>query len=327
MNIEDFINRVEKEYGKNIYVPMDTEEDFDVISTGSLSLDIASGIGGLPTRKMIEIYGAEGSGKSTLSLIVSKNYIESYDKHVAYVDVENMTFPDYVKQIFGYDPKDRFHLFHPLTSEDSLSIAEESIKSGLFGVVVIDSIGALSPRKEVESDLDKDSYSGSAKLLARFLRRITPYVNHNNVMVIFINQVRDNVGSYVGGYTTPGGHSLKHFTTIRLMLSASTKIQDDKDIIGNYVKFVYKKNKVAPPFMSGEFPLIFGKGIDYITDVINVATKFGILIRRGSYYYFEGEQIGQGSKQVADKLGSDNEILDRIIKMCYNIANIGTEEV
>lgn len=324
MNIQNFIHEVVKEFGEKVIVPIDSDENFEVISTDSISLDIATGVGGIPTKKITEIYGAEGSGKSTLALILLKNYLAMSDKNVLYVDVENMMDTSYVR-VFVED-NERFILSQPLTSEDALNLIEKAVKSGLFGLVILDSVGALSSKKEVENELEKNSYAGVAKLMAKFLRRIVPYIRYNNVSLVLINQVRDKIGSYLGGFDTPGGHSVKHFTTLRIMLSASTKIQKDDKIVGNMVKFVIKKNKVGSPFTSGEFPLIFGKGVDTISDVINFATKIGVLIRKGSYYYLNGEQIGQGVANVRNLLESSPETLDSIVKRCYNAFNILTKK-
>jgi len=217
-------------------------------------------------------------------------------------------------------------ILQPETAEECFKLAEEGISSGEFSLVILDSIGALAPIKEKEDKFEDSQVSLLPRIISKFLRRNHHAVKVNKVAMVFINQLRDKIGTYVKMYDTPGGHALKHIASLRIYLWAGEKIKDnEKEIIGNEVEFVIKKNKLAAPFRAFKYTLMFGKGIDSIKDVLDFASKLGVIKTRGAYYYFDDVQIGQGGVNTSKTLFDNPELLDKITKACYNVLNIKTE--
>lgn len=323
VNMDKFREKILKDYEDIIF---DAEEqEVDVIPTGSLSLDVATGIGGIPKRKITVLYGAESAGKTTLALNIARKAIEM-GENVLFVDAEQSLDEPYLELFLGENWKDHFMILHPEKAEDALSIIELAIngdkKSGVeaggFGLIILDSIAALAPTKEKEANLDDAHVGLLSRLLGAFFRRNAYGVYKNNVALLMTNQVRDNIGTYYGGYSLPGGHALKHYPAIIIMLSSGTKIDQGSETIGILSKFVIKKNKLAPPFRSYEIPIIFGEGVDEYRDIINFASNMGIIKKRSSYYVFEGETLGQGMNKTLEYLKENKETIDKIREMCYN---------
>jgi len=308
VDIEDFRNDV---------LVDDDNEDIDVISTGSLSLDISIGTGGIPKGRITEIYGAESSGKTTLCLNIAKEAHKAGD-NILYIDPEIGVDYKYAKRIIGDFEKGEFYLLQPKTAEDCFEMAERGITSGKFGLIIFDSIGALLPEKEMDDDFTDTNVALTARHLRKFCSRNAFEIKKSNVAFVFINQVRANIGAYHGGYSTPGGYALKHFASIIVFLSKGTEIKQDNETIGISTKFTIKKNKLGVPFRSFYLPILFNKGVDYVRDVIDFASTWEIINRRGSYYTFEGETMAQGMNNTVKYLEENENTLDKIVELCYN---------
>lgn len=312
----DFIETLIDKLGEDVIVK--ETERVEVISTGSLSLDSSIGIGGIPRGRITEIFGAEGGGKTTLALSIARSALKQGHK-VLYVDAEYMIDYDTVFDLLGEElDKDKFVILHPESAEDNMSACEIGINSGEFACIILDSIGALAPTVEKNKELTDATVGLIPKLLTVWLRRNAVMIGRNKVAFIFINQVRDQIGSYVHAFSTPGGHALKHFASVRISLSKGEEIKQGTESVGINVKFTVKKNKLAPPFRSFLIPLYFGKGIDSIRDTILFAEMLGVLKRRGSHYVFDGNTIGQGIAKTATALSNNPDLLAKIRDVCYN---------
>lgn len=315
---KSFVEMIEDKYGEDIIEQDIPEGDVVSISTGSLSLDISTGVGGIPLEKITEIFGPESSAKTTLCLEITKRAILKGYK-VLYVDQENTLDHNYIRAIIGEFNTSMLVLSQPETAEQALYICEAGIKSGDFNVVILDSIGALAPEKEKEDDFGKAHVAQVPRLLSAFLRRNAYTIRHNNVAFIFVNQVRANIGSYTGGFQTPGGYAVKHYASLRIQLYKAEAIEQGDVPVGSYSRYSIKKNKMAPPFRGGTFPLLYGIGIDSIRDTIEFAEMLGILEKRGSYYTYEGETVAQGMVKTIEFLKNNPETLDKIIERVYNV--------
>jgi recombination protein RecA len=309
---------------ESVLVTEANDSKIEVIPTSSISLNVSTGIGGIPKRRATEIYGAESSGKTTLVLDICKNALAEGSK-VLYIDVEHGVDYNYTHKIIGDYEAENFILLQPETAEQGLKLVEEAINSGEFGCIIVDSVGALAPTKEKEDELEDAHVSLLARILTPFSRRNTHALKVNNVAVVFVNQIRDKIGSYIRDFETPGGHAFKHLLSLRIYLSVGEKIKESDEIVGNQVKFLIKKNKMAPPYRSFQFPLIYGKGIDSARDTVEFANKLGIIKNRGPYYFFDDVQLGQGIANTTRTLFDNPELLDKVHKACYNVLNIGKE--
>jgi len=316
--VQKFREDMQDKYGESSLVTTESHLESGVISTGSLSLDVSLGIGGIPRGVFTEIVGPESSGKTTLALSITKQAL-SQGISVLYLDAERSLDYRYVETIIGDFDSSLLTILSPETAEDFFEVAEEGIVSGAFGMIILDSLGALSPKKELDDDLTDANVALLARLLTKWLRRNSFKVKKHNVAFIFLNQVRDKIGSYMGGYVSPGGNALKHFLTIRIKFTAGMKIKAGDEIAGILTKFTVTKNKVAIPYRAGTIPIIFGIGIDYYRDVVEFTKRLGILRQAGSYYKFEGETLGQGVEKVSLVLKDHPETLDKIVKMCYDM--------
>jgi len=316
-NIDEFIKEVRSDYDDTIIV--DIERELETITTTSTSLDVSLGVGGLPKGKITELFGPEGTGKSTLACCVAKEVIRS-GGNVLYIDVENMLDIEYTKDLLDglYTPQ-KMVITQPEVGEDAMEICERGIRSGQFELIVVDSLAALSSRREQMKDLEDSTMAEAARLLNKFFRRNSPYIRRNNVALLLINQIRDKIGGYSRGYATPGGWAVKHYTSVRIQLYSPQAIMQGKEQIGILTQFAIKKNKVAPPFRSSEIPFIFGKGVDTARDTVEFAKLIGVLKTRGSYYYFEDERLGHGLVNTLKELEKSKETLDKIREMCYNV--------
>jgi recombination protein RecA len=311
---------MQDKYGESSLVTVERYLDAGVISTGSLSLDVSLGIGGIPRGVFTEIVGPESIGKTTIALSLAKHALDQ-GVNVLYLDAERTLDLQYARAIIGDFDDDTLTIASPETAEEIFEVAEEGIVSGAFGVIILDSLGALAPEKELEDDLVDANVALLARLLTKWLRRNSFKVKRHNVAFIFLNQVRDNIGSYIRSYVSPGGNALKHFLTIRIKLTSGVKItgKERDDIKGIFPKYTVTKNKLASPYRSGVLPIIFGHGIDYYRDVIEFSKRLGILRQSGSYYKFEGETLGQGVEKTIGFLKNNPDTLDKIVKMCYAI--------
>lgn len=327
--VRDFIKSIEDMYGEEAII---TQEDLlsqGVISTGSLALDVSLGIGGIPRGAYTEISGPESSGKTTLALSIAKQALEQ-EIPVLYLDAERSLDYRYARAIIGDFDEDLFVIVSPDTAEDFFSAAEDAISSNVFGLIILDSLGGVSPKKEKEDDLTKANIALLPRLLTKWLRRNSFLIKNNKIAFVFLNQVRAKIGEYGHGYSTPGGHALKHFEAIKITLTKGGKIEsivDKKKVIdGIIIKFTVVKNKLAPPFRGATIPLIFGHGVDYYRDVLEFTASLGVVRRAGSYYRFgDGDDIitlGQGIVKAKEYLVEHPETLDKILKMCYNVLGL-----
>lgn len=318
---KEFIDVMLDEFGEGIQIRK-YEEGHPAISTGSVALDVSTGVGGIPLGRFTEIYGPEQSGKSSLCLTIAKEALKLNYK-VLYIDVENKLTFDYMQAILGeYYNSTSFVVLQPQSAEDSFKIAEAGIDAG-FNVIIFDSVAAISPEVELEDDIDKQHVGLTARLVNHFLRKTTYKVRTNEVAFIFCNQVRATIGSYYGGYSQPAGYALKHYTTLRIFLSKGQEIKDDDGyVIGNYVNFIIKKNNVGMPFRTAETNVIYGTGVDKARDILKFASLLGIIKTKGSYYAYNDEVIAQGVERTIQVLAESKDTLDNIEKMCYNIAKV-----
>jgi len=327
--LKEFIEDVIDTYGESSVVTTESYLDNGVISTGSLALDVSLGIGGIPRGMYTEIMGPESSGKTTVALSIVKEAIKS-GLSVMYLDAERSVDYRYVKAIIGEFDESKLTILSPKTAEDFFRVAEDGIASDLFQLIILDSLAGVSPEKEINDDLDKANVALLSRLLTKWLRRNSFDVKSKNIAFVFLNQVRDRIGTYVGGYESPGGHALKHFLAVKINFTKGGKLEvigsdKKKEVVGIITKFTVSKNKLAAPFRSSTFPIIFGEGVDYYRNVIEFASSLGVVKRAGSYYRFEGETLGQGMSNAMETLKEDDETLDKIVKMCYNVIEVNKE--
>jgi len=317
---EDFLDAIVDRFGDNILSNL-RGDSIEVMTTGSLSMDASIGVGGIPKGRFTEIYGPEGSGKTTMALSTAQLAVERGER-VLYLDVENMLSYASIAQMLGKDiDQHALVLLQPETAEQAFMIAEKGITSDEFSLVVIDTIAALEPQVEKENEFDEYTMAALSRLLAKFFRRNASDVKKHNVAFLLLNQVRDKVGSYTGGYESPGGHALKHYTSVRIALTKGQDITVSGEKVGINTKFVIRKNKLAAPFRAYEVPIMFGVGVDYFMDAISFCETIGVIKKAGSFYKFDGVTMGQGRYASADYLKGNKETLDKIVEMVYNVLN------
>jgi len=312
--LEAVIDEIKGRFGDGAIMKLGEAKrvDIDVIPTGSISLDLALGVGGMPRGRIIEIFGMESSGKSTLALHI---VAESQKKGglAAFIDAEHGLDPEYAKKI-GVKINDLF-ISQPDTGEQALEILESLVKSGAIDVVVIDSVAALTPRVEIEGEMGQLHIGLQARLMSQALRKLTAIVSKSNTTVIFINQIRMKIGVIFGNpEDTPGGKALKFYSSIRLELRRSAKIQQGDQIIGNRVKAKVVKNKVAPPFRQTEFDIFYNEGISRLADILNTGMKMGIVSRAGAWFSYKGEKLGQGLEASKAHLKENPHLVTEIVK-------------
>jgi recombination protein RecA len=312
--IQSVLDSINKQHGKGTIMRM-TERPFmqlEAISTGAISLDVALGIGGLPKGRIVEIYGPESSGKSTLGLHLIAE-AQKAGGLCAYIDAEHALDPVYAKAI-GVDV-DALLISQPDCGEQALEIVDSLTKSGLLSVIIIDSVAALTPRAELEGEMG-DSHMGlQARLMGQALRKLTASANRSHTILFFINQLRDKIGIVYGSpETTPGGKALKFYASVRLDIRRTESIKDGVEIIGNRTKVSIKKNKCAPPFRIAEFDIMYGHGISREASLLEAATPLGLIKKSGAWYSYDGEQIGQGKEAVKSWLIENPDIYADIEK-------------
>ncbi|TRZ64787.1 MAG: recombinase RecA [Spirochaetia bacterium] len=294
--------------------------DVDAVSTGSFSLDLALGVGGFPKGRIVEVFGPESSGKSTLALHAIAE-AQKKDGRAAYIDAEHAMDPDYAKKL-GVKI-DELLVSQPDSGEDALNILEALVRSGQIDIVVIDSVAALTPRAEIEGEMGAQFIGLQARLMSQALRKITALAAKAGVLIIFINQLRDKIGmmGYGEPTTTPGGRALKFYASVRIDLRRIAQIKKGEDVVGNRTRAKVAKNKVAPPFKIAEFDIMYGEGISYEGDVLAVAIKNGIVKKAGNTYSFQEEKLGVGLEASREKLKEDKKLLNEIKKKTLEALN------
>ncbi len=304
--------QIERQFGEGAVMKMGERGQMKVeaLSSGSLAIDVALGIGGLPRGRVVEIYGPEASGKSTLAMHVVAE-AQRTGGICAYVDAEHAMDPDYAKNI-GVDV-DELLISQPDTGEQALEITDMLIRSGAIDVVVIDSVAALTPRAEIEGEMGDTHVGLQARLMSQALRKLTANLSKTKTIVIFINQLREKIGVMFGSpETTPGGRALKFYASIRIDIRRIEAIKSDGEVTGSRTRIKVVKNKVAPPFRQAEFDIMYGKGISREGSLIDVGVEQGIVKKSGAWYTYEGEQLGQGRENAKQFLTANPEIMVEI---------------
>ncbi|MEM9667458.1 MAG: recombinase RecA [Pseudomonadota bacterium] len=325
--LETALGNIERSFGKGSIMRLGDQQalDIEAVSTGSLGLDIALGIGGLPKGRVIEIYGPESSGKTTLSLHVVAEAQKSGGV-CAFVDAEHALDPAYAAKL-GVDLDDLL-ISQPDTGEQALEIADTLVRSGAVDVLVVDSVAALTPRAELEGEMG-DSLPGlQARLMSQALRKLTGSISKSNCMVIFINQIRMKIGVMFGSpETTTGGNALKFYSSVRLDIRRIGAIKDRDEVIGNQTRVKVVKNKVAPPFRVIEFDIIYGEGISKTGELIDLGVKSEVVDKSGSWYSYNGDRIGQGREKTRQFLKDNPEIADQIEEAVRRKAGLLSEDM
>jgi recombination protein RecA len=326
--LELALSQIDRQFGKGSimrlgdnYVPtMD-----NVISTGCLSLDVALGVGGIPRGRVVEIYGPEASGKTTLALHIVAE-AQKTGGFAAFIDAEHAVDPDYSKRL-GVNTEELL-ISQPDTGEQALEICETLVRSGALDVIVIDSVAALVPRAELEGDMG-DSHMGlQARLMSQALRKLTGTVSRSNTTVIFINQIREKIGVMFGNpETTPGGRALKFYSSVRLEIRRITTIKDGTEMVGSRVRVKVVKNKVAPPFKKSEFDIMYGQGISYVGDIVDLAVEGNIVEKTGAWYSYDDMKIGQGRENAKSFLTENSDILDAVTEKVKSFMGLNNEAV
>lgn len=323
------IEKIDKDFGKGSVMMMNERADqvMEVVSTGSIGLDIALGVGGLPKGRVVEIYGPESSGKTTIATHV---IAEAQKKGgiCAIIDAEH-AFDSAYAQKLGVDI-DNLLISQPDYGEQALEIADRLILSGALDVVVIDSVAALVPKGELEGEMGDSKMGLQARLMSQALRKLTATISKTNTICIFINQLREKIGVMFGNpETTTGGNALKFYCSVRLDIRRMAQIKDGDEAIGNRVKVKVVKNKVAPPFRSAEFDIIFGEGVSKIGEIIDMGVEMGIINKSGSWFSYDGNKLGQGRDAVKSLLGDNeglaNEIEGKIRAKLTEMQTAGAE--
>ena len=310
--LNEALKQIEKQYGKGSIMKLGDRGnvDIDVISTGSLAIDNCLGVGGLPRGRIIEIYGPESSGKTTLALQAIASCQKDGGK-AAFIDAEHAIDPKYAKAL-GVDI-DELILSQPDSGEQALEITEVLIKSGAIDLIVIDSVAALVPQAELDGEMGDTSVGLQARLMSKAMRKLAGVMNHSNTTAIFINQLREKVGVMFGNpETTPGGRALKFYSSVRLEVRRSETLKNGADAYGNVTKIKVVKNKVAPPFKTATVNIIYGVGISHVDEVINLAVENDIIEKAGAWFSYEGEKIGQGINSVREYMKSHPEFEEKV---------------
>lgn len=309
------LDQVEKQFGKGSLMRLGDRPmaNIETISTGSLSLDIALGIGGLPCGRIVEIYGPESSGKTTLTLEVIAQ-AQKKGKNCFFIDAEHALDPEYARKL-GVDI-DNLYLSQPDTGEQALEICDMVVRSGAMDVVVIDSVAALTPKAEIEGDMGESHVGLQARLMSQALRKLTASIQAANCLVIFINQIRMKIGVMFGNpETTTGGNALKFYASVRLDIRRTGSVKDGDQVIGNDTRVKVVKNKLAPPFKTAEFVIYYGEGVSKESEIVDLGVKLGFISKSGAWFSYKGEKIGQGRQNTVSYLKENKNVSDEIEKL------------
>ena len=312
--LNETLSQIEKQFGKGTVMRMGDREVVDIpaISTGSIGLDIALGIGGVPQGRVIEIFGPESSGKTTLTLQVIAE-CQKAGGTAAFIDAEHALDPLYAKKL-GVNV-DELLLSQPDTGEQALEVADMLVKSQSVDLIVIDSVAALTPRAEIEGEMGDHHVGLQARLMSQALRKITGNIQRSNATVIFINQIRMKIGVMFGNpETTSGGNALKFYSSVRLDIRRIGAVKEGEEVIGNETRVKVVKNKVSPPFTKAEFQILYGKGINVEGEIIDFGQKLGLIEKAGSWYSYDDEKIGQGKTNASNFLRENKKIRNALVK-------------
>jgi recombination protein RecA len=315
--------QIDKQFGKGSVMRLgdDTRPPVQIIPTGSISLDVALGIGGLPRGRIVEIYGPESSGKTTVALHAVAQ-AQAGGGIAAFIDAEHALDPEYAKAL-GVDT-DALLVSQPDTGEQALEIADMLIRSGALDVIVIDSVAALVPRAEIEGEMGDSHVGLQARLMSQALRKITSALNNAGTTAIFINQLRDKIGVMFGSpETTTGGKALKFYASVRLDVRRIETLKDGGDAVGNRTRVKVVKNKMAPPFKQAEFDIIYGQGISREGSLIDMGVEHGFIRKSGAWYTYEGDQLGQGKENARNFLRDNPDLADEIEKKIKEKLGVG----
>ena len=322
--LESALAQIQKQFGKEAIMKMGdgSQQNIEAISSGSLGLDIALGIGGYPRGRIVEIYGPESSGKTTLALHAVAE-AQKKGGTCAYIDAENALDPSYAKKL-GVDVANLI-ISQPDSGEQGLEIAETLIKSGAVDVVVIDSVAALVPKAELEGNIGDSFVGTTARLMSQSLKKLAGSVSRSNTLLIFINQIRMKIGVMFGNpETTSGGNALKFYASVRLDIRRTGQIKEKENIIGNETRVKVVKNKVAPPFRTVDFKIMYGEGISRISEILDMGVKYDLIEKAGSFYSYNNERMGQGEANARQWLKEhedvQQELLDKIMARAQGIA-------
>ena len=324
--LESALAQIEKQYGKGSIMKLgDTAAHMNIetVPTGSISLDIALGLGGVPKGRVIEIYGPESSGKTTVALHMVAE-VQKCGGIAGFIDAEHALDPVYAKNI-GVDI-DNLYISQPDNGEQALEITETMVRSGAVDIIIVDSVAALVPKAEIDGDMGDSHVGLQARLMSQALRKLTAVISKSNCIVIFINQLREKVGVMFGNpETTTGGRALKFYSSIRLDVRRIESLKQGGDIIGNRTRIKVVKNKIAPPFKEAEFDIMFGQGISREGDVLDLAANENIIVKSGAWYAYNDAKIGQGRENAKNYLKDNPEIFEEVEKKVrdkYNIAAV-----
>ena len=317
-NLIEAISQIEKQFGKGTVMKMGDREIVDIpsVSTGSIGLDIALGIGGLPKGRVVEIFGPESSGKTTLTLQAIAE-CQKAGGTAAFIDAEHALDPNYAEKL-GVNV-DELLLSQPDTGEQALEVTDMLVKSGSVDLIVVDSVAALTPRAEIEGDMGDHHVGLQARLMSQALRKITGNIQRSNAMVIFINQIRMKIGVMFGNpETTTGGNALKFYSSVRLDIRRIGAVKEGEEVVGNETRVKVVKNKVSPPFKQAEFQIMYGEGINTEGEIIELGQKLELVEKSGSWYSHNGEKIGQGKVNASKFLRENTKIRDSLVKEIRN---------
>ena len=327
--LEAALSQIQKQFGKGAIMKLGdkgAQMNVETISTGSISLDLATGVGGVPKGRIVEIFGPESSGKTTLTLHIVAE-AQKAGGRAAFIDAEHALDPVYAKNL-GVDVENLL-VSQPDTGEQALEICDMLVRSGALDVIVIDSVAALVPKAEIDGDMGDAVMGAQARLMSQAMRKLTAVISKTNCTVIFINQLREKLGVMFGNpETTTGGRALKFYSSVRLDVRRTEAIKQGGEVIGNRTKVKIVKNKVAPPFKEAEFDIMFGKGISKTGDILDLAADNGIIVKSGAWYAYEGNKIGQGRENTKQYLIENPEICDEIEQKVRDLFSISdsTEE-